>query len=126
MGKGGNPEPGSGDAAPGEEAGASTAPDADPACVQWVKDRIHCSGITPEMWSAEHDDTLSEFLSTPTQQHSRARAVAPVRLGTPRGRAVTMLLGPLGRPGRAPGAAETPCSTGEPQVGLLRSTLALP
>ena len=33
---------------------------ADPACVAWVKERVRCQGLTPEMWSAEHDDTLGE------------------------------------------------------------------
>ena len=55
----------------GAEAGADTAhaaPVADQACVQWVKDRIKMPGITPEMWSVEHDHTLSEFLTSPSQR----------------------------------------------------------
>ena len=57
--------------APVEDAGSAEAhvddPSgpvlADPACVAWVKERVRCQGLTPEMWSAEHDDTLGE--STP-------------------------------------------------------------
>ena len=52
----------------GEEESTAAALIVDPACVAWVKERVQCPGITPEKWSAEHDATLGEFLSTPTQR----------------------------------------------------------
>ena len=71
MGKGGDGGPTEAPVVVPEEplsSSVSGSLSVDPACMTFVKERIRCPGITPEMWSAEHDDTISEFLTTPTQR----------------------------------------------------------
>ena len=71
MGKGGDGGPTDAPVVVPEEplgSGVSGSLSVPPECMTFVKERIRCPGITPEMWSAEHDDTISEFLTTPTQR----------------------------------------------------------
>ena len=40
----------------------------DPACAAWVRERITFLGTHSDLWNAEHDETVADFLSTSSQR----------------------------------------------------------
>ena len=40
----------------------------DPACAAWVRERITFLGAHTDLWNAEHDETVADFLSTSSQR----------------------------------------------------------